>query len=100
MSDARRKVRHAASGALRILWEDSTGRERVSNARLKNVSANGLQLQVDEKIPIRASVSCNDPKLGISGTGSVRYCDFSKGKYLIGIEFPNGTGWRAPAALR
>lgn len=100
LSEARKKVRHAASGALRILWEDSAGRERISNARLRNVSANGLQLEVNEQIPVRTYVSCNDVRLGISGRGVVRYSNYVKGKYVIGIEFSGGTGWREPAALR
>ena len=96
-SNTRRHVRHDISGALRIRWEDDKGGERVSNAKLVNVSTGGLQLQVDEKIPLRANVFCNEPKLGISGRGSVRYCNPSKGKYMIGLEFGNGTGWREPS---
>ena len=98
MSEARKEVRHARSGALRVLWEDSAGREKISNAQLKNVSVHGAQLQVDEQIPVRTSVSCNDVKLGITGRGSVRYCKFANGKYLIGLEFAGGTGWRDPLA--
>jgi c-di-GMP-related signal transduction protein len=100
MSEARKKVRHAVGGALRILWEDAAGNERMSNARLRNVSANGIQLEVNEKIPVRSYVSCNDVKLGIAGRGAVRYCNYAKGKYVIGIEFSGGTGWRGPLALR
>jgi hypothetical protein len=43
-----------------------------------------------------AVVFCSDPKVGIHGSGSVRYCHFSKGKYAIGLEFLNGNGWREP----
>jgi hypothetical protein len=74
-------------GMIRILWEDSEGRERVSNAIIVNASANGLKLQLDEKIPVRSYVACNDHTLGIAGRASVRYCIFSKGKYEIGLEF-------------
>jgi hypothetical protein len=96
--DARRYPRHDASGTLRILWEDETGCERVSNGRIVNVSVQGIQVLVDQKIPIRSYVSCNDSSLGIRGRGSVRYCNFRKGKYQIGIEFGGGSGWREPAA--
>jgi c-di-GMP-related signal transduction protein len=98
-ANTRRHVRHTVTGSIRILWEDDAGRERITLAKLLNVSVGGLQLQVDEKIPIRCAVTCNDPKLGISGRGSVCYCNFSKGKYLIGLDFSSGTGWREPAAL-
>lgn len=80
-----------------MLWEDEAGHERVSNGRLVNASLSGIQVLVDEKIPVRSYVSCNEIKLGIRGRGSVRYCNFRKGKYQIGIEFAGGSGWREPA---
>ena len=94
----RRNIRKDVSGVLRILWEDADGRERISRGNLVNVSARGIQLAVDEKIPVRSYISCNDTKLGIRGRGSVRYCSYSKGKYQIGVEFSGGTGWREPGA--
>ena len=97
--NSRRYTRHDASGLLRILWEDGEGSERVSNGRIINISVEGIQVLVDDKIPVRSYVSCNDSKLGIRGRGSVRYCNFRKGKYQIGIEFAGGSGWREPAAL-
>jgi hypothetical protein len=76
---------------IRILWEDSYGSERVSNAMIVNVSANGVKLRLDEKISVRSYVACNDVSLGIVGRASVRYCIFSKGKYEIGLEFVSGS---------
>jgi EAL and modified HD-GYP domain-containing signal transduction protein len=96
-ANSRRKVRHGAQGAITVLWEDGTGREKVTTAQLINVSVGGLQLQMTERLPVQTAVSCNAPKMGVSGRGVVRYCNPSKGKYLIGLEFTNGTGWREPA---
>lgn len=96
-ANSRRHARHKADGNIHILWEDSTGREKVSIAQLVNVSTHGLQIQMAERVPIHATVSCNDAKRGISGRGSVRYCNQSKGAYLVGLEFSNGNGWREPA---
>jgi len=97
-TNSRRRVRYAANGTVSIGWEDGAGTERTSTAKLINVSEAGLQLQLTEPIPVHAQVYCNSPKLRISGSGSVRYCLFSRGKYLIGLEFSNGSGWRAPSA--
>jgi hypothetical protein len=83
---------------MRILWQDGDGRDRVSHAHIVNVSVVGLQLRVDEKIPLRSMVSCNDDVLKIRGNGTVRYCNFTKGKYQIGLEFSGGTGWKEPKA--
>jgi PilZ domain len=90
----RRDTRTAVNGTLRILWEDSAGKERISQAQIVNVSASGAQLRLDEKIPVRSYVTCNDERLGIRGRASVRYCNFAKGKYEIGLEFTNDNGWR------
>jgi hypothetical protein len=57
-------------------------------------------LLISQKIPLLSYVRCHDPKLGISGGGCVRYCNYFKGKYLIGVEFRGGTGWSGPSALR
>ena len=76
---------------IRILWEDN-GRERVSNATVVNKSANGAKLRLNERIPVRSYVTCNDAALGIVGRASVRYCIFSKGKYEIGLEFGDALG--------
>lgn len=81
---------------LHILWEDSQGRERVTYAKLVNLSLTGAKLRVDEVIPVRTYVSCNDQALGIQGTASVRYCIFVKGKYEVGLEFGSGNGWSEP----
>ena len=96
--DLRRETRHPLQGSLRILWENSDGRERISRAQVVDVSPSGLKLRLEEKIPIRTYVSCNEPKLGLCGRGSVRYCHFAKGKFDVGIEFTGGSGWRPPPA--
>jgi len=96
-NDSRRHVRHATRGKLRITWRDSAGRRKESEAELMDVSVAGLKLKVAEQIPVNAAVSCEGPKQGIRGTGSVRYCNSSHGKYIAGLEFKDGTGWREPA---
>jgi hypothetical protein len=97
-TNSRRHVRHSIAGQLRLLWDEGAGPQRVIPARLMNASVEGLQLQTSEKMATSSYISCNDPKLGISGRGCVRYCNYVKGKYLIGLEFRGGTGWRGPSA--
>ena len=94
--ERRRHKRYPESGQLRILWEDDAGRDRISNAEIVDISVAGLRLRVSERIPERTYVTCNDPARRISGRGTVRHCRFSRGKYIIGLEFPVGTGWREP----
>ena len=87
--NSRREARMAKKGSLRILWEDERGQERISNAKLRNVSSSGLQLQLSHKIPPRTLIRCNEPQLGVSGSGSVRYCNPDKGEFTVGVEFTN-----------
>ena len=89
-TESRRHVRNSVNGMIRLLWEDGDGRERVTNAMVVNTSANGVKVRVDEQIPVRSYIACNDQALGIAGRASVRYCIFSKGKYEIGLEFGDG----------
>ena len=96
MTDTRKHGRRALAGTMQVLLDPGSGRERILNARVLNVSKMGLQIQVGEQLSTRTYVSCNDTKLGISGRGCVRYCTHSKGKYLVGLEFSGGTGWKDP----
>ena len=95
-SELRRHPRFPLTGTLRVLWEDSEGRQIVTRGQVTNVSVSGIQLLVDHAIPVRTHIFCNEPALRIAGQGSVRYSQYSKGKYRIGIDFSGGTGWREP----
>jgi PilZ domain len=96
-AELRRHRRYPLAGSVRILFQDAAGRDVVSKGQLVNVSVSGLQMMVDHQIPVRSYLFCNEPKLGISGRGSVRYCRYLKGKYAVGVDFSSGTGWREPA---
>ena len=81
-----------------MLWEDGAGHDRISNGGILDVSVAGLRVRVDERIPVRTYIFCNDHTNGISGRGSVRHCSFARGKYVIGIDFSGGTGWHEPSS--
>jgi hypothetical protein len=86
-AERRRRTRTPAEGTIRFLWTDEAGQERISVGELVDVSPSGLRLKVLERIPARTYILCNESRLGISGRGAVRHCNFSKGKYVLGIEF-------------
>ncbi len=96
-TNSRRHVRHAAQGTMTVMWEDASGREQATLAQLVNVSVRGVQMLLTQRLPIQTAVHCSAPKAGISGRGVVRYCNPKHGKYVIGLEFTNGSGWREPA---
>jgi len=95
--DSRRQVRYAVQGTINVMWEDSNGRELATVAQIRNISVNGLQMVLTERLTLHTLVSCSGTKFNLSGRGVVRYCNPTKGKYLVGLEFSNGTGWREPA---
>ena len=91
--EKRQHERQPIAGKLRVLWQDTDGRERVCAAELVNISLKGLRIRVDIQMAPRTYVMVNDQEIGISGRGSVRYCRYEKGKYAVGLEFTGGTGW-------
>lgn len=95
-TESRRHPRREVNATILILWWNPSGQERVATARIVNVSPAGVRLQVDEPMPLRTYVYCNDERLSIAGCGSVRYCNYARGKYNIGLEFGSGTGWQEP----
>src|SRR5712671_4680170 len=90
--DRRQHRRQAMGGKLRVLWQDAEGRERVCAAEIVDISVNGLKIRVDIQMAARTYVTVNERAIGITGRGSVRYCRYEKGRYVVGLEFSGGTG--------
>jgi hypothetical protein len=97
-SYSRRRPRQAGSGVLELKWAGGGDGEKTLRARLIDVSASGLRLQASETIPLDATVVCDAPELGISGSGFVRHCGASSGEYSIGLECGDSTGWSTRAS--
>jgi hypothetical protein len=95
-AEVRKHRRYPIQGTIHLMWQDGSGRERLSMGRLVDVSVNGIRMRTDDPIPVRAYIICNDPRTGIRGRGAVRHCAYARGKYEVGVEFPGGTGWHEP----
>jgi hypothetical protein len=95
-TERRRHQRQSVNVPLSILVTDSEGRESVAHAHLLDISVKGARMRVSQRIPTYTIVSFFHNELGIGGRGTVRYCAFAKNGYVLGLEFPNGTGWREP----
>jgi len=98
-TERRRQTRYPKTGKLRVLGEDVDGQSRMFLAELVEISLKGMKILVDAPMGARSYVSVNDREIGVMGRGCVRYCRFEKGKYAVGLEFSNGTGWKPPANL-
>jgi hypothetical protein len=92
--ERRRYTRSPIGKTVPILWEDGAGQERLMQGRLIDVSVSGAKILVPLRLPERTVVSFNCLTLAVGGRGTVRYCRTAKGGYEVGLELPNGTGWR------
>jgi hypothetical protein len=93
-TDRRRGPRDPLNGSLSILCTNHEGRETVMHAQLLDISILGARLSILEKIPTHSVVTFYHHKFGIGGRGTVRFCRSGRKGYEVGLEFPNGTGWR------
>src|SRR5579884_2544680 len=58
--EKRGQARYDLNAKVRILWQDETNQEHVVSAALLNVSASGIKLRLDHRLPRGAYVICND----------------------------------------
>lgn len=93
-AERRKHQRDSANVAISVLVTDGEGRESIAHAQLLDISVSGARMRVSQRIPAYSTVSFFHQELGIGGRGTVRYCAFAKSSYVVGVEFPNGTGWR------
>jgi len=93
-SERRREVRDEVHASLAILCTNGEGKETRLQAKLVDISVKGARMKVPLKLPRSTTVYFYYHKLGIGGRGSVRYCNPEKQGYEIGVEFPDGTGWK------
>jgi hypothetical protein len=60
------------------------GVDRHFTAKIVEVSRTGIQLQIDEAVPIGSVMTV---ELGSTVlTGAVRHCDFREGRFTVGIQ--------------
>lgn len=69
-----------------VSWMDRHGDTHATNARILDVSEYGMRIESPQ--PFSAStVHICAPEHNIDARGEIRYCNFSAGKYVAGIEF-------------
>jgi hypothetical protein len=59
-----------------------------------------MRLQADRPIPVRVAVMIRSQgkALTVPGCGTVRYCEQTRGRYYVGIEFSGKLTWTAQQA--
>src|SRR5262245_43539186 len=96
-NDQRQHRRYALDSVLlQVSWLDLHGKMKTARTRALNISERGMALELPEAaMPLLMRFQSERFKL--RGTGSVRYCRRSGSKFIVGLEFTDGLGWRPPS---
>ncbi len=87
----RKSQRYAVNaGEVRISWRDPSGKMRVGQARVLNISEHGIALELDGVETLPQEIRFQWAKYHIRGSGIVRYrCRVGR-HVLVGLEFNDG----------
>jgi PilZ domain-containing protein len=96
--DLRRSRRYTVDGAtIRVAWLGLNGTLKVvQNARVLNISAEGMAFELPEPAQLVTRVKLQSDKHKLLGEGTVRHCRRVGSKYVVGVEFADGLRWRPP----
>ncbi len=109
MSERRYESRFLCADLVRVEWKADSGPGalpgaggdifRTVEAVLEDISPMGACVQVEDRIPLGASISISavstprDASHPALFTGCVSYCVFRDYGYFVGVQFSNETRW-------
>ena len=82
--ERRRHPRHLAEGQILVHWQSKFGLLRESSALLKNVSAGGFAIELDEKFPVGGVVIVETSERSLQCM--VRHVQQQPHSFLVGLE--------------
>jgi hypothetical protein len=91
MNEKRRDRRLLCAELVQVTFRSESGRQQRRVTNLEDISATGLCLQSETRIPDDTKVTVNYGGGELFGT--VRYCIYREIGFLIGIEFDAGCRW-------
>jgi hypothetical protein len=83
---ARTKRYDRINATAELSWMDRHGGIHAASARILEVSELGIKVESPEPLSA-ATVHICAPEHNIDARGEIRYCHFTSGKYVVGIEF-------------
>jgi hypothetical protein len=102
MSERRLEDRFLCADLVRVDWLAGEDGGRTTEALLEDISALGACVQVEESIPLGATISIS-PGSGPANpanfqtparfSGHVSYCEYRDYGYFVGIRFADETRW-------
>ncbi|HKD05337.1 MAG TPA: hypothetical protein VKB79_05485 [Bryobacteraceae bacterium] len=95
MNEQRLENRFLCADLAKVNWYVESGVCGAAEAVLEDISRVGACVQVENAIPLAATVSL---AIGQSTfTGKVRYCVYRDYGYFVGIRFEDASSWSAAA---
>jgi len=82
-------------GSLEVSWLDAAGKMKNSQAKVVNVSENGIALQVPKQV-MPLLMRFQSERFAVKGVGAVRHCSRAGSKFVVGLEFGVDLHWKAP----
>ena len=67
--------------------------QRVAKGKCVDISERGLRVVVEENVPLRSYVQFWVERIGVHGSGSVRYVTRKGFRYVLGLEFSGNLRW-------
>ena len=91
MQERRFEPRLLCADLVELEWQDKPGRTRKVVANLEDISLSGACLQIENAIPLHATVKLYYSNGVLKGT--VRYCVYREIGYFLGVQFEEGIKW-------
>jgi hypothetical protein len=98
MTEQRVESRFLCADLVRVDWAIGEDEVRSADAVLEDISALGACVQLEERIPVGATISISPASNRESGTGRlfaghVSYCEYRDYGFFVGVRFSDETTW-------
>jgi len=96
----RRHERIPCTLPVRLSWADERGGEHYAGGKCRDISPDGLRIEISEVIPAQTFVNLRVEKAAVAGSGRVRYLRRAGMGNVIGLELSEKVRQQLLDALR
>jgi hypothetical protein len=98
--DIRRDERIPCTLPVRLSWVESNGTAGYARGKCRDISPDGLRVEISETIPTQTQVSLRVEKVDVAGSARVRYFRRGPARNVIGLELSQKVQQQLLDALR
>jgi len=92
-----REQRFAVDFTVSLTWQVKGGAQRRARGRCRDLSAEGLKIEIVDTLPKETLVLVESNEFGRMGIATVRYCQRYGMKCVVGMKFSAAFGLGDPA---